>query len=145
MGRSLTAEIAPQESPFYDELIQAYRNPKPARKDRSLAFGVSPDSVIAIALLEIGKIVLQGIWSAAQPMLSGLLQDSASELRAQLGEKIKDWIKSRFKKPLPVKIKPEEAEKILAAVKESAALQGLDETHISEVTKMISQALVRPV
>src|SRR5581483_9697983 len=123
-GRVLTEQISPDEGPFYDELITAYRSPIPARRDRTLAFGVSPDSVLALALLEVGKVVLQGIWSVLQPMLSGLVHDSADALRAELSEKLKDWIKSKFKKPIPVTIKPDDVQNILTSVREAAARQG---------------------
>jgi hypothetical protein len=145
LGKTLTAEIAPAESPFYDELVDAYSRPQTARKDRTLGFGVSPaDGVLAIALFEIGKVVLQAVWVAAQPMLTGIVQDTANELHANLSEKIKQWIKSRFNTPAPVTLKPDAIQRILEAVQKTGSQQGLDEAQVAQVTQTISRAISGP-
>ncbi len=141
LARNLTAEIAPQESQFFDELVDAYSRPKPAIKDRSLAFGISPEGVIAVALVEVGKAIIQEIWEAAKPMLKDLLQEGTADVRAEIGQKLKTWIDSRFKTPLPIKLEQESVQKIVAAAEQAATLQGLTQTQIAEIGKMVTNAV----
>ena len=140
-GRSLTSTWAPKESPFYDELIDAHSGPKQNQKDRALAFGVSPDGALALVFFEIGKVVLEGIWSAAKPMLAGIAKNSTDELRTQLSKKLKDWIQSKFSKPIPVTLSQPDIEKIITAVKQTASQQKLSDGQTSEVVQAISKTL----
>src|SRR3977135_2831632 len=86
-GRSLTSTLAPKETPFYDELIDAYGSrPQPTRKARALAVGVSPYGALAVVFFEIGKVVLEGIWSAVKPMLAGIAQELTQQILHQVSK-----------------------------------------------------------
>jgi len=140
-GRVLTSTLAPQESPFYDELVDAYNKPHPTRKDRTLAFGVSPDGALALVFFEIGKVVLEGVWSAVKPMLAGIAQDSTAELRIQLSKKLKEWMQSKFSKPVPVTLSSVDIDKIIGAVKQTASEQRLSEDQTTQVVQAIEKSL----
>src|SRR6185503_13325672 len=116
-GRNLTEEIAPLESEFYDELIDARGRPSKAPKDRALAFGVSPTGALAVVLFEVGKVVLQAIWTVAQPALTNLAKDAADQLQTDLSKKVKDWIDSKFKAPLPIQLSADAARSIVEAAR----------------------------
>ncbi|OBZ94330.1 hypothetical protein ADU59_16765 [Pararhizobium polonicum] len=143
-GRYMTADIAPEESPFYDEIIDAYSTTPKAKKDRTLAFGTSPGGVImAIVLMDVGKIVVQSLWAIAQPMLVGVAQDAAAELQAGFSEKIRTWIKGRFQESAPVTLTVEEVEGILQAVVSVAVEKGCDETQVAGITNSLKSAFGR--
>jgi hypothetical protein len=142
MGRALTAEISPTELPFYDELLDSRDRPASKKRDEQLAFGISPEHAgIAVILFEVGKVILEGIWTAARSLLAGLAKDVEAQVRAQLSEKIDQWIQSRFQAPPPLDLKPEAVREILASTQKSAAALGLKDSEIALLQETLAHAL----
>jgi hypothetical protein len=139
-GRSLTELVSPEEVPFFDELMDAHERPTKAKKDRALAFGIDEVAVV-VALSDVGRVVLKGLWDAIQPSVAGVAQDAANEIRSEVGERIKKWIRGRFTIPVPLKLKPEEIQKIVASAEQTASQQGLDEGQVLKVRQLILQAI----
>lgn len=140
-GRNLTGEIAPLEPPFFDELIDAHQRPKSARRDRTLAFGVSAEGgVVAVALYEIGKVALQAVWKAAEPVLRGLADDAAKQFRESFGKKLRLWIESRLSSPPPFALKPNALNALLDAAKRISVEQGLDEAQSIRIVQTLTRS-----
>lgn len=140
-GRQLTTELAPAEAPFFDELVDAHQRPRRSRRDHKLAFGVSAEGgVIAVALYEIGKVALQAIWVAIQPILSGLADDAAKQFRESFGKKLKKWIDSRLSDPPPVSLKPEAFSALMQSVSKIASEQGLDEKQSAQIIEALGKS-----
>src|SRR5437868_11813908 len=89
LGRVVTRKVAPEEYPFYDELLAASKAPPRRAKDRSLGFGVESfvDSAVSVAIFEVCKSALRFIWLNARDPLGQLIKqmtaDAANEMEKQ--------------------------------------------------------------
>ena len=143
-GRALTADVAPEELPFYDELVSASRQPKRRRQDRSLGFGAEEVLVgaVSVFLSEVGKQIVTFIWQQAQAMAANLSKDAAAELEKSLAEKLRIWIKSRFSGPPPIRLPANTAQELLETIRKDAAAKGVDEPELSNLMSTLSKTLV---
>jgi hypothetical protein len=142
-GRNLTEIFAPSEIPFYDEVIEAYAHQRAKKeKDHTLGLGTeSHEVIVAVVLAEVGKIVVQGLWAATQPILAGVAQDAASGIQPDLSTRLKKWIKSRFTTPNPIALRADVIEKIAASAEITALRQGLDASEATNIKKVVSRAI----
>lgn len=104
-GRTAVLAVAPEESQFYDEVIDIETQPKRFQKDYELGFGAAiGDLAVPALLFAAGKIVIEALWAAVQPSIAGLARDAADELRKSFSENIKNWIRSKMTDAPPLKL-----------------------------------------
>jgi hypothetical protein len=141
-GRALTADVAPEELPFYDELIAAPQQPQ-KRQDRSLGFGGEEALIgaVSVFLSVVGKTVISFIWQQVQAMAASLGKDAATELETRLSESLKKWIDARFSGPIPVKLPGDTAKELLESIRRDAVAKGVAEPELSHLMTTLSKTL----
>lgn len=142
-GRALTADVAPEELPFYDELVSANQRPTRARQDRSLGFGAEEVliSAISIFLSEVGEKIALFIWQQVQIMAANLSKDAAADLEKRLAEAIRSWIGARFSGSRPVQIPANTAQDLLQTIRQDAVAKGISEPELGKLMSTLSKAL----
>ncbi|MBY5536272.1 hypothetical protein HFO42_23950 [Rhizobium leguminosarum] len=96
LAKQLVSENAPEEFLFFDELVEAERDPKAANKDSYMGFGGS-DAVMVImtgALFDIAKYVAAFVWSNGRDAAGELVKNCSESTQKVLSEKFDRWMKS---------------------------------------------------
>jgi hypothetical protein len=91
-GRMLVAELAPEESSFFDEIVAA--KPK-ERRDVPLGFGVADGTafILTTALVEVGKVVFGFLWANGRDSAGKLVKDCSEAARVSLTRSFKEWVR----------------------------------------------------
>ena len=142
MGRALTAKVAAEELPFYDELTTAAQEAHNKGGDHTLGFGGSTELLAAAApiLFEIGKTIVEFIWHQAQASIGELAKDAAKEFQTRLRERILSWIDRHFQQSPPVTVTPGALEELIETIKKDAAAKGLGEPELTRLTVVVARA-----
>lgn len=101
-GRGLTREVAPEELPFYDELVSASMKKTRAAKDRVLGFGLEIDDAVSGALFYIGKIIMEFVWEHAKDSIGVLISKLSADAMTATVRQIELWAGGGIKGRAPV-------------------------------------------
>ncbi|MDO6967123.1 hypothetical protein [Rhizobium alvei] len=144
-GRALTQKLAPAESEFYDELVDAYSRPASSKRDHALAFGGSGDGpVIAVVLANVGAIVIRELWRLAQPAIAQLAEEAVAGVKENLSVKLRAWIDERFRSKPPIALSDNQVTTVVDAAKTRAKELGCDDAVVAEIGETIKEAISSP-
>ncbi|MCS3763174.1 hypothetical protein [Bradyrhizobium centrosematis] len=144
-GRVLTAEVVPEELPFFDELLKS-RSATTSKRDHDLGFG-GEEALIGIAsvfLVDVAKTVISFLWDQLQAALGDLTKDALKEAQGQLNEKISSWIHRRFAGPPPISVSAAAAHELMEDIRADAISKGLKEPELRRLMTELSKALGQP-
>jgi hypothetical protein len=144
LGRALTAEVAPEELPFFDELITYKRSKVPSRRDHELGFGGAEQFLTGAAsvfLFQISETVLAFIWEQAQTSFKEVAKSAVKDLEKTLEKKLLEWIKSRFHKAAPVVLPADKRKALIELIRKDAVSSGVAEAELTRITTVLSDAL----
>jgi hypothetical protein len=142
LGRALTGDVAPEELPFYDEMVAAELQPKAKKKDHTLAFGLDPAGIgIGAIVFEVSTVIVSAMWTAFQPMLAGVAQDVSAGMRKTLSDRLNQWIATKFAGPPPVKLTAKDIKQISQIVKTRGKANGCSQEQISRIESAVMRVL----
>jgi len=121
-GRALTREVAAEELPFYDELLDAADRPPRKAKDHSLGFGVEAilASGVSAALFQIGKLALVFIWDNAKDSVGTFIKDLTAEGSNYVTKRFAKWVEGGLRGPAPVALTQESLNELVQIVDEKS-------------------------
>jgi hypothetical protein len=128
-AEALTASLAPEEVPYFKDLVVASDKPPKTRGDHELGFGVPAvdAGTVTAAMLVLCKPILEFIWDNAKDVAGQLVKDASDQARLQFELALKSWIKRHFNKPAPLEISPDKLETLSETLNSEAKSIGLDE------------------
>jgi len=88
LGRALTSQVAPEEEPFYDEIVFASTKASTPAKDRTLGFGVSLGDigVASGVLFALSKPILDFIWDNAKDAAGDFIKDETGAINTSFAK-----------------------------------------------------------
>ena len=143
LGRALTASVAPEEVPYFDEIVTASTRRGKARGDHELGFGVSADEVstVSLAIFVSCKPVMEFLWDAARDAAGQLIKDEGQQMRLAFEKRISEWIERKLEKPSPVTATPEKLDSFLNTIAKDAQSSGLDKDTTERVVETLRNSL----
>jgi hypothetical protein len=143
LAKAITAQVAPEELEFFDDLVRSAQQVSKSRGDHPVGFGVSEGIVgtIAVVAVSIAKSLLQKIWEEVEPSIVGLAKDAAEQLRLSISDRIKNWIKNGMSYSVPINLSEQTRSAILANALEEAKLQGVSSDSCDRLASLLRSAL----
>jgi len=144
LARALAAEVAPEELPFFEELVKGGRAGATTRKDSELGFGgeAALVGVASVFLYQISETILAFIWEQAQALLGDVAKSAAKDLRKEIEAKVGKWIKNRFRGSPPIEIPADKRQALIRTISKDAKHAGIGEVEIKRLTTVLNEALV---
>lgn len=142
LGRELTAQVAPEELDFYDDLVDAELRPPTSREDHPMGFGI-PDGVgaaISLLMFAAAQGLVKILWEAAEPALKDLTKQGAAEVGKLLSAKFKDWIGSKLTTPAPIKLSPDARTEFIKKWVQDGARLGVSEVELTKFKSALERA-----
>jgi hypothetical protein len=139
LGRTLTAQIAPDELPYFDEVVAAMAAPPAKRRDNPLGFGVGDIGSVSAVLLVLCKPILDFIWENAKDSAGQLIKDAGSAARVAFENKLTQWMGRKLQKPAPITLPPEKLEHFIDSIKRESMAIGLDQAASSRLTAALRE------
>ncbi len=142
LGRELTAQVAPEELDFYDDLIDAELKPAASREDHPMGFGI-PDGVgaaVSLLMFAAAQGLVKILWEAAEPALKDLTKQGAVEAGKLLSTKFKEWIRSKLTTSAPIKLSPEERAEFIKKWVQDGARLGVSEVDLTKFKSALERA-----
>lgn len=145
LGRTLTETVAPDKSPFFDDIVAVSTAPVKKRGDHELGFGISADDVgtVSAVLLVLSKPILTFIWENARDVAGQLIKDATDQVRLAFERRLSDWIKHRFHKPSPITVPPEKLDAFIETIKKDAGSAGLDQSATDRLVSALREGMQR--
>jgi hypothetical protein len=143
-ARALTDAVAPEESPFFDDLLASIRNPPSKRKDHTLGFGVSAGDIAAVALvlIDLAKPILSFIWENAKDATGALIKDASEHAKTVIEEKMSTWLDHKLKGAPPLALSPGKLEELIEKVEKDAAALKLDASATTRLCDTLRSAFI---
>jgi hypothetical protein len=128
LARALTDAVAPQESPFFDDILAMTRNPRAKRKDHTLGFGVSAGDVAAITLvlIDLAKPIIRFVWDNAKDATGALIRDASQNAKTIIEQKMSAWLDHKLNGRAPISLPSGKLDELIAAVEQQAVSLKLD-------------------
>jgi hypothetical protein len=144
LGRALLTKVAPEEEPFYDDIVLAQNSKTKKSRDRTLGFGVSLGDIgiASGASYLLAKPILDFLWDKAKDAAGDLIKDEAQTATKALAHRFVSWLKSNFEGPSPVRISPDERNLLVADLTKDAEKIGLDKDLTGKLVNAIDHALI---
>jgi hypothetical protein len=145
LARALTDAVAPQESPFFDDLLATARNPPSKKKDHTLGFGVSAGDLAAVALvlIDLAKPILLFIWENAKDATGALIKDATQSAKTIIEEKMRTWVDHKLNGRPPIVLSSDKLDELIAKVEQDAALLKLDASATARLSNTLRSAFTQ--
>jgi hypothetical protein len=137
LGGLLIEQVAPEETEFYNELIEAHRSSKNAasrKTDHPFAFGVGEIvALLSPVMYEAAKIIIKFLIEE----ITEIIKKTPEEIAKQY---LSDWIRQRLSKPLPIELSSDKITAFTATLRDQ-----LKDSKITEDEKTRTLATVEAV
>ena len=126
LARALTEAVAPQESPFFDDILALTRKPRAKGKDYTLGFGVSAGDVAALVLIDLAKPIVRFVWENAKDATGALIKDASQNAKTIIEHKMSTWLDHKMNGRAPISLSSGKLDELITAVEQEAVSRKLD-------------------
>jgi hypothetical protein len=145
LARALTEAVAPQETPFFDDILAMTRKPRAKGKDHTLGFGVSAGDVAAITLvlIDLAKPILRFIWANAKDATGALIKDASQSAKMIIEQKMSVWLDHKLNGRAPISLPSGKLDELIATVEQQAVSLKLDAGALVRLSETLRSAFTQ--